>query len=236
MARQRRTPRNSSGQFAPAEDASKSPELAPSSIDSVLRTAHAGRSGSGSGSARGTPRFDDTPIPIDLTGSSSARKRRATQVVDLESDEDLAQFEEPAGRTRDGISSTRPWPAEPPIVSDSISNGNGHKVIRSLIVADETIVFLDKTAAEVFGGLTSSFQTHPRHQATNATDHDSTFSSTTSVDADMSRRTSSGASGSFTTVLRSFQSPGSGSASGTSKFNDSPIPIDLTGSSSGRKR
>ncbi|CVL02739.1 uncharacterized protein FMAN_00226 [Fusarium mangiferae] len=77
-------------------------------IDSVIRAANSG----GSGSVRGTPRFDDTPIPIDLTVFLTARKRRATQLVDLESDEDLAQFEEPADRTRDGIPTTpRPLPA-----------------------------------------------------------------------------------------------------------------------------
>ncbi|KAF5611842.1 uncharacterized protein FSUBG_1869 [Fusarium subglutinans] len=109
----------------------QSPELAPSSIDSVLRAAHVGRSGSGSGSARGAPRFDDTPIPIDLTaGSPSAQKRKAPQVIDLDSDEDLVQFEEPEGQTQDGIPTTsRPFPAGPFIVSDSIPCGNGRKDI-----------------------------------------------------------------------------------------------------------
>ncbi|EWG50580.1 hypothetical protein FVEG_16656 [Fusarium verticillioides 7600] len=58
-------------------------ELAPSSIDSVLLAAHAGRSGSASSTSK---KFNDKPIPIDLTGSSS-RKRRA---ADHESDEDLS--------------------------------------------------------------------------------------------------------------------------------------------------
>ncbi|CCT61640.1 uncharacterized protein FFUJ_01885 [Fusarium fujikuroi IMI 58289] len=132
----------------------QSPELAPSSIDSVLRTAHAGRSGSGSGSARGTPRFNDTPIPLNLTGSLSARKRKSIEVVDIESDEDLAQFEEPAGQTRDGIPTLpRPFPAGPLIISDSIASGNGRKAIYSLVVADELMVFLDKNVAQTFGGL-----------------------------------------------------------------------------------
>lgn len=109
--------------------ADHAPEPAASSIDSVIRAAH-----SGSGSARGTSKFDDTPIPIDLTGPQSARKRRATQVVDLESDEDLAQFEEPAGQTRDGIPTTpRPLPAGPFIISDSIASGSGRKAIYSLV-------------------------------------------------------------------------------------------------------
>ncbi|KAF5687604.1 hypothetical protein FCIRC_2310 [Fusarium circinatum] len=133
----------------------QSPELASSSIDSVLRSVRGGRSGSRSVSARAATRYDDTPIPPNLTaGSPSARRRSATQVVDLESDEDLAQFEEPAGQTPDGIPTTpRPLPAGPFLVSDSIPSGNGRKDIHSLVVADETMVSLDKTVAEVFGAL-----------------------------------------------------------------------------------
>ncbi|KAG4266444.1 hypothetical protein FPRO03_01728 [Fusarium proliferatum] len=119
------------------------------------------------------------PIPIDLTGSLSARKRRATQLVDLESDEDLAQFEEAADRTRDGIPTTpRPLPAM-----------GGTKGLTT---------GLDMIIGEQFPELAPS-----------------------SIDS----------------VLRAAHAGRSGSASNTSKkFNDKPIPIDLTGSSSSWKR
>ncbi|RBA11253.1 hypothetical protein FPRO05_04426 [Fusarium proliferatum] len=148
---------------------SESPQLG-----SAIRAAY-----NSGGSATTGSRFNDTPIPIDLTGSLSARKRRATQLVDLESDEDLAQFEEAAYRTRDGIPTTpRPLPAM-----------GGTKGLTT---------GLDMIIGEQFPELAPS-----------------------SIDS----------------VLRAAHAGRSGSASNTSKkFNDKPIPIDLTGSSSSRKR
>ncbi|KAF4344827.1 hypothetical protein FBEOM_1113 [Fusarium beomiforme] len=79
----------------------------------------------GTGNARGT--FNDTPIPIDLTDSPSARKRRATVTTDPDSDEELlAIFDRPLGQTPDALAViARPWPAMPYIIADSITVGNG---------------------------------------------------------------------------------------------------------------
>ncbi|KAF5582930.1 hypothetical protein FPCIR_9247 [Fusarium pseudocircinatum] len=154
---------------------------------SAIRAAY-----SSGGSAPTNSRFDDKPIPIDLTGSSSARKRRAT--------------EEPADRTEDGIPTTaRPWPQELLVVSDSIANGND--------------------PAEVFGALAYTLRKRlspslPLSAASYAI-----------IQAEQEVQPTQ----QLSSVLRHFQGSGSRSASGTSKrFNDKPIPIDLTGSS--RKR
>ncbi|VTT62388.1 unnamed protein product [Fusarium fujikuroi] len=149
-------------------------ESEPPQLGSAIRAAY-----NSGGSATTGSRFNDTPIPIDLTGSLSALKRRATQLVDLESDEDLAQFEEPANRTRDGIPTTpRPLP--------------------------------------VMGG---------------------TKGLTTGLDMIIGEQSPELAPSSIDSVLRAAHAGRSGSASSTfKKFNDKPIPIDLTGSSSSRKR
>ncbi|KAF5578270.1 hypothetical protein FPANT_10053 [Fusarium pseudoanthophilum] len=142
-------------------------EEEPPQLGSAIRAAY-----SSGGSATTGSRFNDTPIPIDLTGSLSACKRRATQVVDIESDEDLAQFEEPASRTRDGIPTTpRPLPA--------------------------------------VGG---------------------TQGLTTGLDMIIGEQSPELAPSSINSVLRAAHAGRSGSSSSTSKkFNDKPIPIDLTG-------
>ncbi|KAF5971404.1 hypothetical protein FBULB1_9247 [Fusarium bulbicola] len=225
----------------------QSPELASSSIDSVLRSVHGGRSGSGSVSARAATRYDGTPIPLNLTaGSPSVRKRKAHQVIDLDTDEDLVQFEEPEGQIQDGIPTTpRPFPAGPFIVSDSIPCGNGRKDIYSLVVANEMMVFLDKSVAEVFGALICTLRKRLLPSLPlSVADHDSDEHLLGALNAPTTPPHPSASS--QQTMLLSQSPPqlrsairaacSSGGSARNSRFNDKTIPIDLTGSSSSRKR
>ncbi|KAF4483597.1 hypothetical protein FAGAP_11644 [Fusarium agapanthi] len=109
--------------------------------------------GSGSGSASGTSKlFNDSPIPIDLTGPSSSRKRRA---ADHDSDEDLLGALNAPIITPTNALPVIPlqWPAAPYIIKDSIDFGNGRRVIYSLASADEAMVFLTDGVAQMFGYL-----------------------------------------------------------------------------------
>ncbi|KAJ4027390.1 hypothetical protein NW756_013713 [Fusarium oxysporum] len=56
--------------------------------------------------------FNNSPTPIDLTNFPSARKRRATETTEPDSDEDLlAQFDEPADQAQDVLPVIpRRWP------------------------------------------------------------------------------------------------------------------------------
>ncbi|KAF5536374.1 hypothetical protein FPHYL_12999 [Fusarium phyllophilum] len=47
----------------------------------------------------------------------------------------------------------RPWPATPAIIEDSITTGNSRKATFSLVVADETMIFLEDRAAQTFCAL-----------------------------------------------------------------------------------
>ncbi|KAF5563791.1 hypothetical protein FNAPI_2508 [Fusarium napiforme] len=126
----------------------QSPELAPSSIDSVLRTAHAGRNGSSSSTSK---KFNDKPIPTDLTGSSSKNRR----VTDHDSDEDLLGALNAPTKTPTKALPIVPRlrPAAPYIIKDSIAFGNDPRAVYSLVSADEVMIFLSDDAAQMFGHL-----------------------------------------------------------------------------------
>ncbi|KAI7761822.1 hypothetical protein LZL87_004129 [Fusarium oxysporum] len=133
--------------------AGQAPEPASDQFGSAVRATH---DSGGSGSARGTSElFNDSLTPIDLTNFPSARKRRATETTEPDSDEDLlAQFDEPADQAQDVLPVIpRPWPAMPYIIADATTIGNDRKAIHSLIAADETIIFLNETAAQTFGAI-----------------------------------------------------------------------------------
>ncbi|KAG7420810.1 hypothetical protein Forpe1208_v001765 [Fusarium oxysporum f. sp. rapae] len=133
--------------------AEQAPEPASDLFGSAVRATH---DSGGSGSARGTSElFNDSPTPIDLTNFPSARKRRATETTEPDSDEHpLAQFDEPADQAQDVLPVIpRPWPAMPYIIADATTIGNDRKAIHSLIAADETIIFLNETAAQTFGAI-----------------------------------------------------------------------------------
>ncbi|KAK7600440.1 hypothetical protein V3481_001976 [Fusarium oxysporum f. sp. vasinfectum] len=86
------------------------PSLHPWEFGSAVRAIH---DSGGSGSARGTSElFNNSPTPIDLTNFPSARKRRATETTEPDSDEDLlAQFDEPADQAQDVLPVIpRRWP------------------------------------------------------------------------------------------------------------------------------
>ncbi|KAF5627645.1 uncharacterized protein FTJAE_9190 [Fusarium tjaetaba] len=128
----------------------QSPELAPSSIDPVLRTAHAGRSGSSSSTSK---KFNDKPIPIDLTGSSS-RKRWA---ADHESDEDVSGVLNAPTKPPTSALPVIPWQwqAAPSIIKDFIAFRNGCRAIYTLICADEAMS-LPLTVAAYMAGIGKS--------------------------------------------------------------------------------
>ncbi|KAH7181993.1 hypothetical protein DER46DRAFT_694902 [Fusarium sp. MPI-SDFR-AT-0072] len=133
--------------------AGQAPEPASDQFGSAVWATH---DSGGSGSARGTSElFNDSLTPIDLTNFPSARKRRATETTEPDSDEDLlAQFDEPADQAQDVLPVIpRPWPAMPYIIADATTIGNDRKAIHSLIAADETIIFLNETAAQTFGAI-----------------------------------------------------------------------------------
>ncbi|KAK2699242.1 hypothetical protein QWA68_002041 [Fusarium oxysporum] len=95
-------------------DADVSQSCAPKPVSdqfgSAVRAIH---DSGGSGSARGTSElFNNSPTPIDLTNFPSARKRRATETTEPDSDEDLlAQFDEPADQAQDVLPVIpRRWP------------------------------------------------------------------------------------------------------------------------------
>lgn len=137
--------------------ADHAPESDSPQLGSAIRAAY-----NSGGSATTGSRFDDTPIPIDLTKSPTGRKRRATETSRPEpnsDDELLAMFDKPLGPAREEIKITaRPWPATPIIVQDCITTGNSVKAIFSLVVADETMVFVDETAAQTFCALLLSLR------------------------------------------------------------------------------
>ncbi|ENH72678.1 hypothetical protein FOC1_g10013341 [Fusarium oxysporum f. sp. cubense race 1] len=78
----------------------KAPEPVSDQFGSAVRAIH---DSGGSGSARGTSElFNNSPTPIDLTNFPSARKRRATETTEPDSEEDLlAQFDESADQAQD---------------------------------------------------------------------------------------------------------------------------------------
>ncbi|SCO80459.1 uncharacterized protein FRV6_04672 [Fusarium oxysporum] len=132
--------------------AEQAPEPASDQFGSAVRVIH---DSGGSGSARGTSElFNDSPTPTDIINFPSARKRRATETTEPDSDEDLlAQFDEPADQPQNALTVARPWPAMPYIIADSIAIGNGRRAIYSLIAADELMVFLSEDTAQIFGHL-----------------------------------------------------------------------------------
>ncbi|KAM5379748.1 hypothetical protein ACJA88_005176 [Fusarium oxysporum] len=132
--------------------AEQAPEPASDQFGSAVRVIH---DSGGSGSARGTSElFNDSPTPTDIINFPSARKRRATETTEPDSDEDLlAQFDEPADQPQNALTVARPWPAMPYIIADSTAIGNGRRAIYSLIAADELMVFLSEDTAQIFGHL-----------------------------------------------------------------------------------
>ncbi|KAL5617543.1 hypothetical protein FOBRF1_006291 [Fusarium oxysporum] len=88
----------------------QAPEPVSDQFGSAVRAIH---DSGGSGSARGTSElFNNSPTPIDLTNFPSARKRRATETTEPDSEEDLlAQFDELADQAQDVIPVIpRRWP------------------------------------------------------------------------------------------------------------------------------
>ncbi|KAJ9429641.1 hypothetical protein FOXG_11032 [Fusarium oxysporum f. sp. lycopersici 4287] len=132
--------------------AEQAPEPASDQFGSAVRVIH---DSGGSGSARGTSElFNDSPTPTDIINFPSARKRRATETTEPDSDEDLlAQFDKPADQPQNALTVARPWPAMPYIIADSIAIGNGRRAIYSLIAADELMVSLSEDTAQIFGHL-----------------------------------------------------------------------------------
>lgn len=118
-------------------------------LSSVLRSFQC----PGLGSASSTSKlFNNSPIPIELTGSSSGQKR---QVADPDSDEDLlGALNSPTTIPHYALPVIpRPWPVTSVIIDDSIIAGNSRKAIFSLAAADETMVFLNERAAQTFCAL-----------------------------------------------------------------------------------
>ncbi|EMT64741.1 hypothetical protein FOC4_g10007424 [Fusarium odoratissimum] len=122
MAPPRRTPRDSSGRFAASEDV-----FSYHTGNVKVKTGQSGRNAIGATEnalllaeifkklidahipqscvRRPAPSlhpWENSPTPIDLTNFPSARKRRATETTEPDSDEDLlAQFDEPADQAQD---------------------------------------------------------------------------------------------------------------------------------------